>query len=223
MINDTKYNIDIDLLTRGAGFGYFGSTVTSLIYAGSTFIFFAAEASIMSQALKLCFGIPLSIGYIISSVVIIPLVFFGITLINKLQLYTQPIWFILMVLPFVCILYKYPEALSDWASFAGNSPSGNSFNPLLFGAAMTVAFSLIAQIGEQVDYLRFLPDKTKANRTRWNLSVIMAGPGWIIIGGAKLFGGAFLAALAIQDHGLGVSEAVEPVFIYLTGFKYVFQ
>ena len=31
----------MDLLTRGAGFGYMGATITSLIYAGFTFIFFA--------------------------------------------------------------------------------------------------------------------------------------------------------------------------------------
>ena len=35
------YGVDIDLLTRGAGFGYIGSTITSLIYASFTFIFFA--------------------------------------------------------------------------------------------------------------------------------------------------------------------------------------
>ena len=34
-----KYGVDIDLLTRGAGFGYIGSTITSLIYASFTFIF----------------------------------------------------------------------------------------------------------------------------------------------------------------------------------------
>ena len=33
-----RYGVDIDLLTRGAGFGYIGSTVTSLIYASFTFI-----------------------------------------------------------------------------------------------------------------------------------------------------------------------------------------
>ena len=33
----------MDLLTRGAGFGYIGSTLTSLIYATFTFIFFALE------------------------------------------------------------------------------------------------------------------------------------------------------------------------------------
>jgi len=35
--------VDIDLLTRGAGFGYIGSTITSLIYASFTFLFFAIE------------------------------------------------------------------------------------------------------------------------------------------------------------------------------------
>ncbi|MGB5832646.1 MAG: hypothetical protein WBG92_11730 [Thiohalocapsa sp.] len=42
--------VDIDLLSRGAGFGYLGSTVTSLIYASFTFVFFALEAAIMSTA-----------------------------------------------------------------------------------------------------------------------------------------------------------------------------
>ena len=67
-----KCGIDIDLLTRGAGFGYIGSTITSLIYASFTFIFFALEAVIMAAALEMCFGIPRPIGYLISAVVIIP-------------------------------------------------------------------------------------------------------------------------------------------------------
>src|SRR5690606_10504722 len=40
--------LDIDLLTRGAGFGYLGSTITSLIYASFTFIFFAIETAILA-------------------------------------------------------------------------------------------------------------------------------------------------------------------------------
>ena len=47
----SRYGVDIDLLTRGAGFGYIGSTITSLIYATFTFILFAIEASIMTTAL----------------------------------------------------------------------------------------------------------------------------------------------------------------------------
>ena len=81
-----RYGVDIDLLTRGAGFGYIGSTVTSLIYATFTFIFFAIEAVIMSTALDTCFGVPLPVGFILSSLVVIPLVTHGITFISRFQL-----------------------------------------------------------------------------------------------------------------------------------------
>jgi signal transduction histidine kinase/purine-cytosine permease-like protein len=216
-----KYNVDIDLLTRGAGFGYIGSTITSLIYASFTFIFFALEAAIMAQALELYFQLPLAIGYIVCSLVIIPLVFFGVTLINQLQLWTQPVWLILLVLPYVCVLYKEPIAFSNWIHFAGEANSA-AFNPLLFGSAATVAFSLIAQIGEQVDYLRFLPDKEESNRRRWWAGLILAGPGWIIPGCAKQLGGAFLASLAVH-HGISLVKANEPTQMYLIGFEYVFS
>ena len=53
-----RYGLDMDLLTRGAGFGYLGSTITSLIYASFTFIFFALEAAVMAYALELAFDIP---------------------------------------------------------------------------------------------------------------------------------------------------------------------
>jgi len=54
-----RYGVDIDLLTRGAGFGYIGSTITSLIYASFTFIFFALEAAILALALDFLFGLPI--------------------------------------------------------------------------------------------------------------------------------------------------------------------
>ena len=51
-----RYNIDLDLVTRGSGFGYYGSVVTNVIFATFTFIFFALEGSIMAQGLKLGLG-----------------------------------------------------------------------------------------------------------------------------------------------------------------------
>ncbi len=216
-----KYNIDMDLLTRGAGFGYIGSTITSLIYASFTFIFFALEAAIMSQALELYFHLPLAIGYIICSIIIIPLVVFGITLIAQLQLWTQPIWITLMILPYIFVLSKEPESWSNWLNFAGNSPSGAAFDPLLFGSAASVSFSLIAQIGEQVDYLRFMPNQTEKNRFQWWSAVIIAGPGWIILGAAKQLGGSFLAALVVSQ-GINITKANEPIQMYLSGFQAMF-
>jgi hypothetical protein len=69
----------MDLLTRGAGFGYIGSTITSFVYASFTFILFALEAAIMAYALELYFGLPLYLGYVVSALVVIPLVTHGVT------------------------------------------------------------------------------------------------------------------------------------------------
>ena len=217
-----KYNIDMDLLTRGAGFGYIGSTITSLIYASFTFIFFALEAAIMAQALQLYFHLPLAWGYLLCSLIIIPLVFYGVTLISQLQLWSQGIWLFLMISPYWFILHKEPEAINNWLHFAGTVSHSSGFNPLLFGTAATVSFSLIAQLGEQVDYLRFLPEKQESNRVQWWLAVILAGPGWIILGGAKQLSGAFLATLAIS-HGLTIGEAKQPITMYLGGFADMFS
>ena len=59
-ITAARYNIDLDLITRSAGFGYFGSVITSIIFAGFTFIFFALEGSIMAQGLLVGLGICIS-------------------------------------------------------------------------------------------------------------------------------------------------------------------
>src|SRR5262245_22725931 len=199
------YGVDIDLLTRGAGFGYIGSTITSLIYASFTFLFFAIEAAIMSLALEMCFGIPLFIGYVLSSLIVIPLVTHGITFISRLQLWTQPLWIALHLLPFAFIALADPRSFERWTGFTGLAEAnGQSFNLVLFGTASTVLFSLIAQIGEQVDFLRFLPPRASApslqtkEGANWWGAYLSAGPGWIIPGVLKLLAGSFLAFLAIE-------------------------
>ncbi len=217
-----RHGVDMDLLTRGAGFGYLGSTLTSLIYASFTFIFFALEAAIMALALEMCFGLPLSACYLISSLVIIPFVIRGVTLISWLQRWSQPLWAVLLLAPYAAILVKNPQALGDFTSLAGRSSGHSGFDALMFGAAATVAFSLVVQIGEQVDFLRFLPPPTPANRRRWWTAVVVAGPGWIVPGMLKMLGGAFLAFLALQQE-VPPARAVEPTQMYLAGYAHVFN
>ncbi len=217
-----KYNIDIDLITRSAGFGYVGSTITSLIYASFSFIFFALEAAIMAQALELYFGLPLAWGYLLSSIIIIPLVFYGITLINKLQLWTQPIWLIMMISPFIAVLLKEPDAITIFLNFSGTISEGSEFNFHYFGFAVGVSLALIAQIGEQVDYLRFMPPLKKENRFKWWSSLLMAGPGWIILGFLKQMGGIFLAGIVLLA-GFSIHEAKTPIQMYLMGYQYIFE
>ncbi len=217
-----RYNIDIDLMTRSAGFGYIGSTVTSLIYASFTFTLFALEASIMSLALELYFHIPIALAHIVSAVIVIPLVTFGITTISRMQLWTQPLWLILLITPYVSVYMHEPEALMTLKTYFWIAGSGQQFNWMLFGSAATVAFSMVAQIGEQVDFLRFMPELTEKNRFRWWAATICAGPGWILFGMLRQIGGALLAHLAIR-HGIDPVHAHEPTQMYLVAYKEIFS
>ncbi len=212
-----RHGLDMDLLTRGAGFGYLGSTVTSLIYASFTFIFFALEAAIMALALELAFGWPLVWCYVLSSLVIIPMVLHGITFISRLQAWTQPLWVVLLLWPFIWFALVQPELYVQFTGLSGLTSGSSDFDPLMFGAAAAVTFALVLQIGEQVDYLRFMPERTPANRWRWWGAVLVAGPGWIVPGMLKMLGGAFLAFVALQ-YGAAPLHAAEPTQMYLVGY-----
>jgi signal transduction histidine kinase/CheY-like chemotaxis protein/purine-cytosine permease-like protein len=214
-----RYGVDMDLLTRGAGFGYLGSTITSLIYASFTFIFFALEAAIMAYALELAFGIPPAWGYLICALVVIPLVTHGVTVISTLQTLSQPVWLVMLVLPFVFLLVQEPDAFAGITGYAGKGSTG--FDIHLFGAAMAVGLALITQMGEQADYLRFMPEHTPANHRRWWTGVVVGGPGWVVPGVLKMLGGVLLAWLAIS-HMVPLERAVDPNQMYLIAYEYVF-
>ena len=214
-----KAGVDIDLLTRGAGFGYLGSTITSLIYASFTFIFFALEATILSLALELCFGIPIGIGYLLNALVVIPLVTHGFTRIGLFQTWTQPFWILLHALPFV-FLAMSGASLGPWFDHQGQlgNPLGG-IDPVLCAAAAGVASSLMAQIGEQVDFLRFLPEpKTRRQRVAWWAALLAAGPGWAVLGTAKMLAGSLLAVLILESSG-SLEAAADPTKMYLHAFE----
>jgi signal transduction histidine kinase/CheY-like chemotaxis protein len=216
-----RHGVDVDLLTRGAGFGYIGSTITSLIYASFTFILFAVEAVIMSAALEICFGIPRQVGYVLVSIVVVPIVAYGIRMISRLQVWTQPIWLFFQIAPLVAIALNHPDEISDWADYRGLLGDGSGrFDLLLFGIAASILLSLIPQIGEQVDYLRFLPSRAPGRRFGWWAALLVAGPGWIFMGAAKLFAGSFLAVLVLQ-HGVPYVHATEPAELYRVALQYL--
>ena len=217
----SRYGLDIDLLTRGAGFGYLGSTITSLIYASFTFIFLALEATIMALALELCIGMPLHWGYLVSTLLVIPIVTYGISTISRFQLWTQPIWMLLQFLPIVIILLNDYSAVDNWILYQSPLVEANDgINWLMVGAASTLLFSLVAQIGEQADYARFIPARKNTSKLSWWLSTMSAGPGWIVIGCLKLLLGSFLFVLAV-NHGVDMHEAIEPTQMYLVAFNYL--
>jgi signal transduction histidine kinase/CheY-like chemotaxis protein/purine-cytosine permease-like protein len=213
-----RYGVDMDLLTRGSGFGYLGSTLTSLVYASFTFILFALEAAIMAYALEMALGIPPAWGYLICALAVIPLVTHGITVISRLQTWTQPLWLFLLALPFFFVLIHDPGALAGLWRYPGVDGQGGAFEWRLFAGAMTVGVALITQMGEQADYLRFMPPRTARNRWRWLFGVVLGGPGWVLIGVVKMIGGALLAWMLLES-GAPPEKAVDPSRMYLLGFS----
>ena len=207
-----RYNIDLDLITRGSGFGYYGSVITSVIFASFTFIFFALEGSIMAQGLRYALGMPLWLGYLVSTLVIIPLVIYGMKVLAKLQSWTNPMWLLLMVAPLLFLVIVEPSSVGRWLAYGD---SGVNTAAVMLGAG--VCLSLMGQIGEQIDYLRFMPPRTEQNRRAWWTSMVLAGPGWVVFGALKQAIGAFMAIYVLD--AVGKVAAVEPIEQFTGVFK----
>jgi purine-cytosine permease-like protein len=213
-----RYNLDLDLITRGSGFGYYGSVVTNVIFATFTFIFFALEGSIMAQGLNLGLGIPLWLGYALSTLIIFPLVIYGMKVLSTLQVWTTPLWLILMVLPFGYLLASHPESIDAFFAYRGEDGNGaTSLGSIMLAAG--VCLSLIAQIAEQIDYLRFMPPRTPENARRWWTWMILAGPGWVVFGALKQAIGLFLAVYLIATVADGAAVANQPVHQFLEIYR----
>ncbi|MEW9856244.1 ATP-binding protein [Novosphingobium sp. M1R2S20] len=225
--HSAKRGLDIDLLTRGAGFGYLGSTITSLVYASFTFLLFSVEATIMAVAIRAMTGMPMAIAYLVSALAVIPIALYGMSMIARFQAWTQPLWIVLQVAPIVYILSSGPAALAEWSRFTGElgSPDG-SVSFLYFGFALSTLLSLLPQIGEQADYMRFLPPEEKIGRTAWWSALLVGGPGWALIAGLKLLLGSWLAWFVLStgiaaDHPTSPSALFGAVFEHMSGWPAV--
>ncbi len=219
-LSATRHGVDVDLLTRGAGFGYIGSTITSLIYASFTFILFSIEASIMSAAITMVLGLKPWLANIIAALVVIPIAAYGVRVINRMQLWTQPVWLALQFGPLLWLAARGLPDFSSWTHFAGAGSGGFAILP--FGMACSILLSLLPQVGEQVDYLRFLPERARAGRAAWWGALLFAGPGWVLMGCAKIAAGSFLTYLAVQ-RGIPAASAAQPAVMYQVALQEVFH
>lgn len=214
-----RFNLDLDLITRGAGFGYAGSVITNAVFASFTIIFFALEGAIMAQGLSVGIGIPLPIGYLIATIVVIPIVIYGMRALERVQRWTTPLWLGLALLPVGILVLADPGAVSTFLEFPGSDggPSGGSLlDPASVVLSASVCFALIPQLAEQIDYLRLMPPRTAATKRGWRTSFVLAGPGWVIFSGVKQLIGVFLAVylVSVVDPTLG-SLATEPIRQFL--------
>lgn len=212
-VTAARAGLDIDLLTRGTGFGYIGSTITSVIYASFTFIFFGLEAAILAGSLYALLGMPLWLAYLACAVIIIPLVTWGITFIARFQIATQPIWLVLNLMPLAVVLFSHPDWVPHWLHFQGIMGGGSGLNGVAIGSAASIMVVLVCQSAEQIDFLRFLPPQTPQNRRQWWLALILGGPGWVVMDAFKILAGSFLAWVVL-NAGFSPLNAVQPGLMY---------
>lgn len=165
--------------------------------------------------LQIAFDLPLWIGYLVTSIVIIPLILNGFSFISKFQRYTQPVWAVLQILSITGVLLLFKSSHLNLTL-----SSDSDFNLYFLGYSLSILMALISQIGEQVDYLRFMPDKTKDNLKARYLGTLVAGPGWIFLGGIKILIGAFLGVYLLSIE-TPFENAIDPNFMYLKVFDEV--
>ncbi len=92
-----KSGMNVNLLSRG-GFGYIGASLTSLIYASNFIMYCAFEGMILVAAIHAYFpAIPVWLLIVVFGSLVIPLNWFGIKQLDKLQKWSLPIFFIFLV------------------------------------------------------------------------------------------------------------------------------
>jgi len=212
-VTAARAGLDIDLLTRGTGFGYIGSTITSLLYASFTFIFFGLEAAILAGTLHTLLGMPLWLAYLLCAAIVIPLVTWGITFIARFQIATQPVWFALNIIPLAVLAAAHPDLLHEWTHSGGLLTRPGILDPIAIGTAASLMIVLVCQSAEQIDFLRFLPPPTAANRRQWWTALVLGGPGWVVLDAFKLLAGSFLAWIILRA-GFSATQAVQPGLMY---------
>ncbi|HEX3784755.1 MAG TPA: histidine kinase [Pseudonocardiaceae bacterium] len=212
-----RKHVDIDLLTRGSGFGYLGSTLTSLVYATYTLIFLAYEGAIMGQAVTALTGLPIRASYVLVAAVMIPLTLYGMSFSSKFQAWTWPLWIALIGLA-IGTAATAPHAGHNMVAPPTVSPAGVAGISVL--AVFTIAaaqLSLATQVGEQGDYLRLMPEPEPGKRGRWRLAVIMGGPGFALFAVLIFFASTLLVGYAGTQVGAG--QVAVPVDLFTVVYQ----
>jgi purine-cytosine permease-like protein len=118
-----------NLLARGSGYGYVGAVLGSLIYASSFIVLAAIEGSIMAHAIYSFLPIiPLPLVMVAIGLMIIPLNWYGMASLNRLQKYSLPFHFLLLVSAIVMALNRPAVSIGNWLTFlpAGQRVGGIS-------------------------------------------------------------------------------------------------
>lgn len=150
-----KSGMNVNLMSRGGGFGYIGASLTSLIYASNFIMYCAFEGMILVFAVnEFMPAIPLWVLIVIFGSIVIPLNWFGIKQLDKLQKWSLPIFFIFLIAAIVVSFFT-PSLTegSFWTYMPEGVQVGGSALLLCIGMQHGI-MGLTALLAS--DYARFL-------------------------------------------------------------------
>lgn len=152
-----KSGMNVNLLSSG-GFGYIGASLTSLIYASNFIMYCAFEGMILVAAVHAYFpAIPMWILIVLFGSVVIPLNWFGIKQLDKLQKWSLPLFGIFLIAAIVL-------AFSRPSLYAGNFWTYMPEGVQIGGTALLLCIGMQHGIMGRTaliasDYARFLKPK----------------------------------------------------------------
>lgn len=144
---------NVNLMARGAGYGYVGASLTSLIYASNFIMYFGLEGSIMSAAIHAYLPmIPIWLVMVVVGLGIIPLNWYGIRQLDKFQKWSIPLYIILLVIGII-VTAMHPSSV-NWLTYL---PAGTAIG----GVGLLTAIGVMnGSVGIQAllvsDYARFI-------------------------------------------------------------------
>lgn len=158
--------LDLDLVTRGSGYGFLGSAMTSLIYAVTFLMYAGFEAALMADAVHTQWpSVSLGLLYVLASLVVVPLNWYGFTQNDFIQRWTTPLFVIGLV-------WLAIRVFSLDVHPAYNNP-GLSFHNVAgaFGSALPLVAILALNAG---DWCRFMR-KSDVKRATWIAPTVVIG------------------------------------------------
>ena len=102
-----KSGMNVNLMSRGGGFGYIGASLTSLIYASNFILYCAFEGLILVSAVHYFIpSFPKWVLILVFGLIVIPLNWFGIKQLDKLQKWSLPIFIFFLITAVVVSFIK---------------------------------------------------------------------------------------------------------------------
>ena len=150
-----RSGMNVNLMSRGGGFGYIGASLTSLIYASNFIMYCALEGMILVFAVHEFFPvIPVWLLIVVFGTLVIPLNWFGIKQLDKLQKWSLPIFFVFLITAIV-VSFMTPSQYDGafWTYMPEGMKIGGTALLLCIGMQHGI-IGLTALIAS--DYARFL-------------------------------------------------------------------